>query len=128
MVDFKMILFHWYLAHTPSHLARNLTSLDSMEVDFNYESAFASNIGLARPIQDVQEWLPESNPPPFPDCSVVSHSSLVVSMPTSMTFELSSPSGDDVDNMYEEDYYDQDSENIQQSACDDKFFLGKVKS
>ena len=99
-----------------------------MEVDFDYESAFASNIGLARPIQDVQEWLPESNPPPFPDCSVVSHSSLVVSMPSSMTFELSSPSGDDVDNMYEEDYYDQDSENIPQSACDDKFFMGKVKS
>lgn len=99
-----------------------------MGVDFDYESAFASKIGLARPIQDVQEWLPESNPPPFPDCSVVSHSSLVVSMPTSMTFELSSPSGDDVDNMYEEDYYDQDSENIPQSACDDKFFLGKVNS
>merc|ERR1712126_138566 len=34
--------------------------------------------------------------------------------------------GDDVDNMYEEDYYDQDSENFPQSACDDKFFLGKV--
>ena len=99
-----------------------------MEVDFDYESAFASNIGLARPIQDVQEWLPESNPPPFPDCSVVSHSSLVVSMPSSMTFELSSPSRDDVDNMYEEDYYDQDSESIPQSACDDKFFLGKVNS
>ena len=99
-----------------------------MEVDFDYESAFASNIGLARPIQDVQEWLPESNPPPFPDCSVVSHSSLVVSMPTSMTFELSSPPGNEVDNMYDEDYYDQDSENIPQSACDDKFFLGKVKT
>ena len=95
-----------------------------MEPDFEYESAFVSNIGIARPIEVVQEWLPESNPPPFPDCSVVSHSSLVVSMPTSMTFELSSPSGDE-DNMYD-DYYDQDSGSITQSACDDQYFLGKV--
>ena len=99
-----------------------------MEASFDYESAFASNIGLARPVEEVQEWLPESNPPPFPDCSVVSHSSLVVSMPTSMTFELSSPEDSEEDNLYEEDYYDQDSNHFPQSACDDQFFLGKVKN
>ena len=97
-----------------------------MESDFQYESAFTSDIGLARPVEDLQEWLPESNPPPFPDCSVVSHSSLVVSMPTSMTFELTSPEGNENDNMYEDDYYDPDSINFPKSACDDQFFLGKV--
>ena len=97
-----------------------------MASDFQYESAFTSDIGLARPVEDLQEWLPESNPPPFPDCSVVSHSSLVVSMPTSMTFELTSPEGNDNDNMYDDDYYDPDSLNFPQSACDDQFFLGEV--
>ena len=81
-----------------------------MEPGYEYESAFASNIGLARPVEDVQEWLPESNPPPFPDCSVVSHSSLVVSIPTSLTFEFTSPEDNEEDDLYEEDYYDQDED------------------
>ena len=85
------------------------------------------NIGLARPVENVQEWLPESNPPPFPDCSVVSHSSLVVTMPTSMIFEFAAD--DEIDEegeFYEDEYDDQDVGTSTGSACDDQFFLGKV--
>ena len=86
-----------------------------------------SNIGLARPVENVQEWLPESNPPPFPDCSVVSHSSLVVTMPTSMTFEFAADDNNDEEGeFYEDEYDDQDGETSTGSACDDQFFLGKV--
>ena len=85
------------------------------------------NIGLARPVENVQEWLPESNPPPFPDCSVVSHSSLVVTMPASMTFEFAADDNIDGEReFYEDDYDDQDVGTSTGSACDDQFFLGKV--
>ena len=86
-----------------------------------------TNIGLARPVENVQEWLPESNPPPFPDCSVVSHSSLVVTMPTSMTFEFAADDNiDEEREFYEDEYDDQDADTSTGSACDDQFFLGKV--
>ena len=85
------------------------------------------NIGLARPVENVQEWLPESNPPPFPDCSVVSHSSLVVTMPTSMTFEFAANDNiNEEGEFYEDEYDDRDGDTSTGSACDDQFFLGKV--
>ena len=40
---------------------------------------------LALAVDDPKAWLPEMNPPPFPDCSVVSHSTMAV---TSATFNF----------------------------------------
>ena len=111
----------------PNSIEKNTTSSNITRSDFEYTSPYSLNIGLARPVEDTQDWLPESNPPPFPDCSVVSHSSLVVSMPTSMSFEFASSDGNEDEALFEDDYYDQDASNFPQSACDDQFFLGKVK-
>jgi hypothetical protein len=43
-------------------------------------------------VDDPGKWFPESNPLPFPDCTVVSHSSMIVT-PTSLTLQFSDPLG-----------------------------------
>ena len=123
------VIFHIYLAQLPDPVERNKSSLnvigDKVGNGNHFEfasSSYATKLDIARPVEEVQEWLPESNPPPFPDCSVVSHSNLVVTMPTSLMFEFSGPdiNGDDTD------YYDPETSNVPESACDDKYFLGQV--
>ena len=88
-----------------------------------------SNMPIAKPVETTQPWLPESNPPPFPDCSVVSHSNMVIAMPTSMTFEIGGGESSKENAMYG-DYYDYEdsdgNESFPSSACDDQFFLGQV--
>ena len=102
----------------------NVTNINISRAEF--ASLYSSDITIAKPVENTQDWLPESNPPPFPDCSVVSHSSMVVTMPTSMTFEFMAPDGNEDEDLYEDDYYDPDANNFMDSACDDHFFLGKV--
>lgn len=59
---------------------------------------------LAMPIHDPPKWLPETNPSPFPDCSVATHTTMAVAS-ASMDFEI--PTSAD-------------------SFCDDPLFLGQV--
>ena len=128
-----------FSAYTTDYLENNSSSANSLRnINGNAKSLYLSpsefashndpGIIIAKPVENAQEWLPESNPPPFPDCSVVSHSSMVVTMPSSMTFELTTPDGNEDELLsYEDDYYDFDEENtFPDSACDDSFFLGKV--
>ena len=107
-------------------IEKNTTSSNTTRFDFEPTSPYRPNVGMARPVENTQDWLPESNPPPFPDCSVVSHSSLVVTMPTSMSFEFATSDENEDEAFFEDDYYDQDANSIPGSACDDQFFLGKV--
>ena len=60
----------------------------------------------------AEQWLPKENPFPFPDCSVVSHASVVLT-PATLTLDLDIPSGGR-------------SPNNDQSVCDDPFFLKQV--
>ena len=57
-------------------------------------------------------WLPEANPPPFPDCSVVTHATMAV---TSTVFNF------DIDGSYGDDLEEFDS------ICDDQRLMVKVK-
>ena len=45
---------------------------------------------LALAVDDPQAWMPEMNPPPFPDCSVVSHATMAVTSAT-FNFEIDYP-------------------------------------
>jgi hypothetical protein len=63
----------------------------------------------AIPVMTPGLWLPETNPLPFPDCSVVSHSSLLMT-PTSLTLDIK-----------QKNNADQSS-----SVCDDPLFLKEV--
>ena len=56
-------------------------------------------------------WLPEANPPPFPDCSVVTHATMAV---TSTVFNF------DIDGSYGDDLEEFDS------ICDDQRLMVKV--
>ena len=60
------------------------------------------------PISSPRKWLPETNPMPFPDCSVVTHSNVVMT-PSKVTFDISENEESD-------------------SVCDDPFFLREVCS
>ena len=64
------------------------------------------------PIMNPGTWLPDTNPLPFPDCSVVTHSKVLMS-PTSLTLEVEG---------------DQESSSSSSSVCDDPTFLQKVDS
>ena len=86
----------------------------------------SSDVAIAKPVENTQEWLPNSNPPPFPDCSVVFHSSMVIAMPTSLTLEIMSPNDNEYDVLYDEEYYEEEANNFPNSACDDSLFLGQV--
>ena len=112
----------------PNPIEKNATPSNITSSNIEYASPYSPNVGMARPVEDTQDWLPESNPPPFPDCSVVSHSSLVVTMPTSMSFEFASSDENEDESFFEDDYYDQEASSVPSSACDDQFFLGKVKT
>ena len=84
-------------------------------------------MAIAKPVEKTQDWFPDSNPPPFPDCSVVSHSSMVIEMPTSLTFEIADPKNDnEYDLSYDDEYHGQEANSFPNSACDDSLFLGQV--
>ena len=73
------------------------------------EPANRKKRSLAIPIMEPQAWLPESNPIPFPDCSVVYHATMAMTS-ASMMFDLP------------EDETDMDT------FCDDSYFLSQVST
>ena len=73
---------------------------------------------LALAVDDPQAWMPEMNPPPFPDCSVVSHATMAV---TSATFNF------DLDDT-KTDYPEEEGDGLEDfdSVCDDQRLMAKV--
>ena len=69
------------------------------------DNSFSSSTGVI-PITSPGKWMPDTNPMPFPDCSVVTHSNVVMT-PSTLTFDIS------------------ESEDSG-SVCDDPFFLKEV--
>ena len=69
------------------------------------DDTYFSSAGVI-PITSPGKWLPETNPMPFPDCSVVTHSNVMMT-PSKLTFDITE---------------DEDSD----SVCDDPFFLKEV--
>lgn len=69
---------------------------------------------VAVPIGQPGKWLPESNPlPPVADCSVVTHSNVLMT-PTTLTLEVATNSSE------------QGHKSSQQSVCNDHNFLKKL--
>ena len=77
----------------------------------NYVCSFEDNTSSSStgiiPITSLGKWLPDTNPMPFPDCSVVTHSNVVMA-PSTLTFDISQSDESD-------------------SVCDDPFFVKEVE-
>ena len=124
---------HRNCTENPDQVFCSLSCSEGYGFALNPEEDYFCNKYAGSPIQDGDEdnsriWYPKTNPFPFPDCSVVSHSKMIMT-PAVISFgilEKKRKRKNDPEDKWR-DFEQEEEEEEEEDICNDMFFLRQVR-